>query len=274
MSFGKKDLERLAEILKLTAEQEIMPRFRRLGEGGIREKASALDLVTDADEAAEAAIKVAVARVFPNSLFIGEESVARDPSLLEKIAGAELAIIIDPLDGTTNFAWGMPLFGMLAAVVIRGETIGGIIYEPINRDFTFAIKSLGAWNRSDSGVIRDIHVAKPKAIENMVGTTSCYLIPPPTRLLVATNLNKVKATFAYRCAAHEYRIVAEGLVDFLFHYNLMPWDHAAGALIHAEAGGYSGLFDGSPYLPTKFHGGILSAPNRESWQIIHDELLR
>ena len=72
---------------------------------------------------------------------------------------------------------------------------------------------------------------------------------------------------------YEYRIVAEGLVDFSLHYKLMPWDHAAGVLIHGEAGGYSALLDGRPYLPTKFEGGIISAPNRECWQMLHDALL-
>ena len=273
MPFARKDLERLADIVTIAADQEIMPRFRRLGEGGIREKTSALDLVTDADEAAEAAIKEAVAKAFPRAVFVGEESVEKDRELLNKIADAELAIIIDPVDGTSNFAWGLPLFGVLAAVVKHGVTIGGIIYDPVGRDCTFAIKGHGAWAKSEGGATRDIRVAKPTTLANMTGTTSWYLMPEPMRSRVAANLAKIKASFAYRCAAYEYRIVAEGLVDFSLHYKLMPWDHAAGVLIHAEAGGYSALLNGSPYLPTKFQGGIISAPNHESWQMIHDALL-
>ena len=273
MPFARKDLERLADIVTIAADQEIMPRFRSLGAGGIREKTSALDLVTDADEAAEAAIKAALAKAFPKALFVGEESVEKDRSLLNKIADAEMAIIIDPVDGTSNFAWGLPLFGVLAAVVNRGVTIGGIIYDPVGRDCTFAIKGHGAWAKTESGATRDIRVAKPTSLANMTGTTSWYLMPEPMRSRVAANLAKVKASFAYRCAAYEYRVVAEGLVDFSLHYKLMPWDHAAGVLIHAEAGGYSALLDGSRYLPTIFQGGIISAPNRESWQLVHDTLL-
>jgi fructose-1,6-bisphosphatase/inositol monophosphatase family enzyme len=273
MPFARRDLERLADIVTIAAGQEIMPRFRSLGEGGIREKTSALDLVTDADEAAESAIKAAVAKAFRKALFVGEESVEKDRSLLNKIADAEMAIIIDPVDGTSNFAWGLPLFGVLAAVVKRGVTIAGIIYDPVGRDCTFAIKGHGAWAKSESGATRDIRVSKPTTLANMTGVTSWYLMPEPMRSRVAANLAKVKASFGYRCAAYEYRIVAEGLVDFSLHYKLMPWDHAAGVLIHAEAGGYSALLDGSPYLPTKFEGGIISAPNRESWQMVHDALL-
>jgi fructose-1,6-bisphosphatase/inositol monophosphatase family enzyme len=273
MPFARKDLERLADIVAIAADQEIMPRFRSLGVGGIREKTSALDLVTDADEAAEAAIKAAVAKAFQKALFVGEESVEKDRSLLNKISDAEMAIIIDPVDGTSNFAWGLPLFGVLAAVVKRGVTIAGIIYDPVGRDCTFAIKGHGAWAKSENGATRDIRVSKPTTLANLTGVTSWYLMPEPMRSRVAANLAKVKASFGYRCAAYEYRIVAEGLVDFSLHYKLMPWDHAAGVLIHAEAGGYSALLDGSPYLPTKFQGGIISAPNRESWQTVRDALL-
>jgi fructose-1,6-bisphosphatase/inositol monophosphatase family enzyme len=274
MSFARNDLERLADILSIAADQEIMPRFRSLGVGGIREKTSALDLVTDADEQAEAAMKAAIAKAFPRAAFIGEESVEKDRGLLKLIADAELAIIIDPVDGTSNFAWGLPLFGVLAAVVARGETIGGIIYDPVGRDCTFALKGQGAWAKSESGTTRDIQVSKPTTLANMTGTTSWYLMPEPMRSRVAANIAKTRACFAYRCAAYEYRIVAEGLVDFSLHYKLMPWDHAAGVLIHAEAGGYSALLDGSPYLPSKFEGGIISAPSREIWHLLRDNLFK
>ncbi len=273
MPFARNDLERLADILSIAADQEIMPRFRSLGAGGIRQKTSALDLVTDADEQAEAAMKLAIAKAFPKAAFIGEESVEKDRSLLNAIADADLAIIIDPVDGTSNFAWGLPLFGVLAAVIAKGETIGGIIYDPVGRDCTFALKGHGAWAKSESGATRDISVSKPTTLASMTGTTSWYLMPEPLRSTVAANIAKTRACFAYRCAAYEYRIVAEGLVDFSLHYKLMPWDHAAGVLIHAEAGGYSALLDGSPYLPSKFEGGIISAPSREIWHLLRDNLL-
>jgi fructose-1,6-bisphosphatase/inositol monophosphatase family enzyme len=273
MPFARSDLERLADIVSIAADQEIMPRFRSLGEGGIREKTSALDLVTDADEQAEAVIKAACAKAFPKALFVGEEAVEKDRTLLNKIAEADMTIIIDPVDGTSNFAWGLPLFGVLAAVVVKGETIGGIIYDPVGRDCTFAIKGHGAWAKSESGVTRDIKVSKAANLANMTGTTSWYLMPEPMRSRVAANIAKTKACFAYRCAAYEYRVICEGFVDFSLHYKLMPWDHAAGVLIHAEAGGYSSLLDGTPYAPTKFEGGIISAPDKDSWHIIRDGLI-
>ena len=85
MTFRRTDLDRLAAIMTEAAETQIMPRFRSLGDGGIREKTGALDLVTDADEKAEWQIRDACAKAFPTARFIGEESVERDRSLLDGI---------------------------------------------------------------------------------------------------------------------------------------------------------------------------------------------
>ena len=87
MSFSRADLDRLSHIMAEAAETEIMPRFRSLEDGGIREKTGALDLVTDADEQAEWRIRDACAKAFPHALFVGEESVARDEALLVEDQG-------------------------------------------------------------------------------------------------------------------------------------------------------------------------------------------
>ena len=273
MRFSRANLDRLSAILAEAAEIEIMPRFRSLGEGGIREKTGALDLVTDADENAEWRIRDACAIAFPDALFVGEESVARDPSLLLKIKDANLCIIVDPVDGTSNFAWGLPLFGVMAAVVTRGRALAGLIYDPVGRDWRKALKGEGAWAENAIGSTRDLRVAKPAALAEMTGLTSWYQMPEPQRSRTVANLAKTKACFNYRCAAYEYRMISEGLCHFSLHYKLMPWDHAAGVLIHAEAGGFSALFDGTPYDATRHEGGIISAPDRETWEVIKAELV-
>jgi len=273
MTFSRADLDRLSTILAEAADAEIMPRFRSLEDGGIREKTGALDLVTDADEQGEWMIRDLCAKAFPNALFVGEESVARDKALLGKIGGADLAIIVDPIDGTSNFAWGLPLFGVMAAVVSRGQTIAGLIYDPVGQDWHKGLKGEGAWGESMHGYIRELKVAKPDALAEMTGLSSWYLMPEPQRSKTVASLAKTKACFNYRCAAYEYRLIAEGLVHFSLHYKLMPWDHAAGVLIHQEAGGYSALLDGMPYDATKHEGGIISAPDRETWELIRRELV-
>jgi fructose-1,6-bisphosphatase/inositol monophosphatase family enzyme len=273
MTFALTDLDRLAAIMAEAADAEIMPRFRALGDDGIREKTGALDLVTDADEKAEWMMRDACAKAFPEAVFVGEESVERDRSLLAKIKDADLCIIVDPVDGTSNFAWGLPTFGVMAAVVSKGETIAGLIYDPVGRDWRKGLRGQGAWAESAQGKRTDLRVASPAPLSELLGIASWYLMPEPQRSHTTTNLAKTKACFAYRCAAYEYRIICDGLVHFALHYKTMPWDHAAGVLIHAEAGGHAAHYDGSPYRPTRHEGGLILAPDRETWEAVQRELI-
>jgi fructose-1,6-bisphosphatase/inositol monophosphatase family enzyme len=273
MAFTRLHLYTLCDIIRDAAEQEILPRFRNLEQGAIREKSSRLDLVTDADEAAEVAIRKGVAKAFPSALFVGEESVEKDKSLLAKLHHADLAVVVDPVDGTANFAWGLPLFGVLAAVVAKGETIAGLIYDPIGKDWTLGLRGEGAWGTGVTGENWDLKTAVAAPLSEMTGIASWYLMPEPMRSRVVANLAKTAAAFAYRNAAHEYRLVASGLCHFTLYHKLMPWDHAAGVLIHAEAGGYSARFDGSAYSPLHTDGGLISAPDRHSWSELREALL-
>lgn len=268
MTFSHTDLNRLCAIVAHAAEAEILPRFRALEQGGVREKTSPLDVVTDADERAEAMMRDAAAKAFPSALFVGEEAVEKDRSLLARIADADLAIIIDPVDGTSNFAWGLPLFGVLAAVTSKGETVAGIIYDPIGKDWRLGLRGHGAWALSANGQTRDLHVAKPAPLREMAGTVSWHMAAEPLRAQIAAATAKTRGAFAYRCAAHEHRLLVDGHLHYGLHYKLMPWDHAAGALLHAEAGGYAARFDGSPYAPTQSQGGLILAPDKESWSLL------
>src|SRR5260370_10101853 len=130
MPFSPDDVRRVGEILADAARAEIMPRFRRLSPDQIRQKTSAFDLVTEADEAAEAVITAALQAAFPDCAVIGEESAAKNPALLDIIARAPLAFIIDPVDGTRNFASSLPLFGVMAAVTRHRETIAARVPQP------------------------------------------------------------------------------------------------------------------------------------------------
>ncbi|MGL4443332.1 MAG: inositol monophosphatase family protein, partial [Alsobacter sp.] len=104
MTVSERDVRIIAEILRKAAHQEILPRFRRLGAGEIRTKSSAIDLVTDADEQAERVIEAGLLQAFPGVVVVGEEGVASDPSRLDRLGDADLAILVDPVDGTANFA--------------------------------------------------------------------------------------------------------------------------------------------------------------------------
>jgi fructose-1,6-bisphosphatase/inositol monophosphatase family enzyme len=252
---SKIDVTTLSDLLRRAAKAEILPRFRRLGSDDVHAKSEATDLVTEADLQAERMIKAEAETLWPDALFIGEESVAADPALLGKLKGAELAIIVDPVDGTFNFASGIPAFGVMASVVANGETIAGIIYDPMGDDWVIAEKGAGAWLTRPSGETQRLSVAKPVALDQMVGMASTGFFAPGKRAEILGNLAKVRFLTNYRCAAHEYRTFAGGHVHYLMYNKLMPWDHLGGTLISQEAGAYAARFDGSAYLPHHVDGG-------------------
>jgi fructose-1,6-bisphosphatase/inositol monophosphatase family enzyme len=250
-----------------------MPRFRRLGAGDVRAKDGPLDLVTEADEAAERRITAALRREFPGCVVIGEEATAADPGLLKTIADADLAFVVDPVDGTSNFAWGMPLFGCMAAAIMRGEVVAGVIHDPVIGSSAMALRGEGAWNAEADGRRNDLRVAAAVPLAEMAGAVSWRFLPEPSRSRVQNNVHRVAASFQYRCAAHEYRLVAAGHCHYVLFGKLMPWDHAPGWLLHREAGGYSAQFDGSPYRPTVTAGGLICAPDEASYLALRAALL-
>jgi fructose-1,6-bisphosphatase/inositol monophosphatase family enzyme len=267
------DVTKLADLLRDAAKTEILPRFRRLGGDDVRAKSEPSDLVTEADEAAERMIRRELDAFAPGALFIGEESVAADPTLLGKLADADFAVVVDPVDGTFNFASGIPAFGVMASVVWKGETVAGIIYDPMGDDWIMAEKGAGAFLRRPDGEAIRLSVDRPKPIADMVGMASAGYFFGDERERILSNLAKVRMFASYRCAAHEYRTFASGHVQFVLYNKLMPWDHLAGTLIGTEAGGYVARLDGSPYLPHHVEGGLLAATDKESWQELRNEII-
>ena len=272
MRFDEKDIGWLADLLARAADQEIMPRFRRLEGGDVQQKTSAADLVTVADVNAERAITEALSERFPGALILGEETYERTPELLDGLASADLAFVIDPIDGTFNFASGTPLFGVMLAVVAAGETVAGLIYDPVGREWLTAVRGAGSRCFSLSGEGAACHVAERRPVSASTGSVSWQSVEEPLRSRLARNHAKCLAQVGYRCAAHEYRMLALGHMHFALYSKLMPWDHLAGLLIHEEAGGYSARFDGSRYRPGDTDGGLLIAPDKTSWEEFRREL--
>lgn len=267
--FDESRIDDLAALLAEAAKAEIMPRFRRLEAQDIRQKSSPADLVTEADVLAERMITARLLEAWPQAIVVGEEAVSADPSRLDGLADAPLAFVLDPVDGTFNFASGMPLFAVMLAVVVRGETVAGIIHDPVGGDWLIGAKGGGSFVRATDSSRNRVRVAEAVPVPEMTGAMSWQFLPEPQRTRMAANQARIRATVGYRCAAHEYRLVACGHAHFALYSKLMPWDHLAGVLIHAEAGGYSARFDGSAYRAGMVDGGLLAAPDRESWQALH-----
>ncbi|WP_431285403.1 inositol monophosphatase family protein [Humitalea sp. 24SJ18S-53] len=261
-------------ILREATRTEILPRFRRLTEDAVRAKNGPQDIVTDADEAAERRITAALHARFPGCLVVGEEACESDPSLLQQIADAPLSFMVDPVDGTSNFAAGLPLFGVMAAAVSHGRVIGAWIHDPLGNDTAIALAGQGAWIADAAGrKLSDLRASTAKPVGEMVAAISWRYLPKPQQAEVAGRLPAFAAVVGFRCSAHEYRALAGGHLDVLLYNRLKPWDHAPGWLLHQEAGGFAARFDRSGYNATTHDGGLILAPDEASWEAARTALL-
>jgi fructose-1,6-bisphosphatase/inositol monophosphatase family enzyme len=270
VTFSAANLATLTELLREVGRTEIMPRFRNMRDGAVRQKTGPLDLVTDADEAAEQWLTEVLGQQFPSAVVIGEEATSADPTRLRLLADAELAIVVDPIDGTSNYAAGLALFGVMAAVLVRGEVVAAAIHDPIGGDTALALRGKGAWTETPDGQRATLHVAAPVPVAMMSGNVSWRFLPEPTRSIVCANLPRVGGSWDYRCAAHEYRLAGTAISC---SSTGCCRGHAPGWLLHREAGGYSARLDGSDYRPTVTGGGLICAPDRESWEALRETLL-
>jgi fructose-1,6-bisphosphatase/inositol monophosphatase family enzyme len=259
-------------LLRHVARAEVMPRFKNLGQDDVRAKSGPLDPVTVADEAAERALTQGLIRLFPGDEVIGEEAVSRGEASVERLRAPGRVWVLDPIDGTANFAAELPLFGIMAALVEADEVQAGFIFDPVSDDCAYALKGQGAYLRAHDGTARRLHVSAPVPVEQMVGSMSWRYMQEPMRSHVLHRLDRLAAVTDYRCAAHQYRMLSAGHVHVQMFRKLLPWDHAAGVLLHAEAGGHSARFDGTPYRPSDTQGGLLLAPDRLSWQALYNAL--
>lgn len=261
------DPDTVTEYLREVAELDILPRFRALAEHHVMEKTPG-DLVTVADLDAERRLTRLLQDHLPGSVIVGEEAAHRSPEILRRLEGDAPVWVIDPVDGTQNFAHGRTPFVIILAYICDGVTCGAWIHDPVGGDT--AVAETGSGARLDGRALR---VAAGDAIGRMTGPINSDAYGRAFR----DKIRPKKAAFArverYRCAGFGFRRLAEGKDHFSLYKRLWPWDHAAGVLLHREAGGYSARVDGGPYRPADRVAGLLSAPDEDTWRRI-DEFLR
>ena len=138
------DIDRVSRLIIEAADEEIMPRFAKLAAGDVREKAPG-DFVTVADEAMEHRLTALLQDLLPGSVVVGEEAAARDGAVLHRLATDDPVWIIDPVDGTSNFAHAKGDFGVMVALIAGGHGVAGWIYDPVGRRMATAEIGAGAW---------------------------------------------------------------------------------------------------------------------------------
>ncbi len=186
------------------------------------------NIVTQADIEAERRIKAIIARDFPEHSFLGEEE--------GKHGEGEHVWLIDPIDGTTNFAHGVDYFCTSIGLARGDELVCGAVYNPVHNRLYSAYKGKGAWlNR------KKISVSKTAKLEDSLVVSG---FPYSNRLLEEKTILSTKALYGncqdirrFGSAALDLCAVAQGTCEAFFEYDLKPWDVAAGVLIAREAGG-------------------------------------
>lgn len=261
MSILTTNPERVVELMKTAAADIIMPRFQSLQAGEIDEKDGG-ELVTVADIETEKWLTARLPELLPGSVVVGEEAVFADKDVFSRLAGDDPVWVIDPIDGTWNFAHGRETFAILIALVHRGEVISGWIYEPVSG--TTVIGTRGEGVTFDGSPVRLRERDHPGEV---IGTAARYLFER-----AETRTDVVQQVFRPNCAGHEYVLILSGERAFSAYTKLLPWDHAAGSFLVREAGGFSGLLDHGTYNLAFPDGDLLTAESPEMWHSIRDVL--
>ncbi|MGB8180917.1 MAG: inositol monophosphatase [Stellaceae bacterium] len=254
------DPEAVARLIRETAQSVILPRFGTLKREDVREKAPG-DLVTIADLETERRLAARLTEFAPGSAILGEEAVATDPGRMSLAATCDSLWIVDPVDGTANFARGQPGFAVIVAYVERGRTHGGWIFDPLGDRLVWAQAGAGAWS---NGRRLRVTPAPPQPVGAAYGRTAGRV-----RLAKAIEQAGMR-TRNVGSSGIEYINLALGEAHFALHSRSLPWDHAAGMLIAAEAGGRAAFLDETHYTPGIHDRPVLAASDAFCWMRVRD----
>ncbi|WP_232493240.1 inositol monophosphatase family protein [Novosphingobium kaempferiae] len=227
-------------IMREASDRAILPHYQKLAASEIDAKAPD-DVVTIADKQAEAMLTERLSALLPEAAVVGEEAVFADASVMEQLKD-RLCWIVDPLDGTNNFAAGKPPFGVLVALADKGETIGGWILDCLTGRFCRTDLGGGAW------IDGERITAHTTGAEPPVAAISTVFLDAGAREKVLTHIAPHYTLVDIpRCAAEQYPRLVLGSNDISVFNRTLPWDHAAGVLFLNEAGGKAARPDGSAY---------------------------
>ena len=245
------------------AEPEILPRFRRCA---VKRKPDGSE-VTEADVAAERAMRQAIAQRFPDHAVLGEEDGASGPEL------AEFRWILDPIDGTASFVLGLPLFGTLVALLREDVPVVGVMHFPALGETVWAAQGQGCWFRANDGTEARVHVRPPTVLARAsVSTTGIHGSDLRNGAGIRWRLGAVMSaagTFRFVGDCYQHALVCRGVLDAAIDTEMEPWDSAALISCVEEAGGLTSTLGGER-VGAYAGGSLLSSSGSE----LHDEIVR
>lgn len=250
-------------LLRDVSQKAILPYYQKLAEHEVTAKA-ADDVVTVADNLSEDTLAEGLAKIADLPV-VGEEAAFADAAVFDRLGGD--CWIVDPLDGTRNFAKGQPPFGILIAMASGGEAHTGWIYDVLTDRFCTAHRGKGAFVNGEK------IVAKATGETPAVAAISLIFMDPARREAVKAASSDYRLVDVPYCAAEQYPRLALGVNDLSVFERTLPWDHAAGALWLNEAGGQCARLDGSPYRVDDWQRkGLLGAASPALWDEMAEKL--
>jgi len=235
------DFEPYKQVAITAAEKGARILHMRFGNISQIRKKAAQEIVTEADTESEKEIITVIHSRFPEHGILSEESGL-------KAGASDYKWIIDPLDGTVNFAHQIPIFCISIALEFQDDMVLGIVFNPLNAELFSAIKGQGAQLNG-----QPIHASAISTItDSLLVTGFAYNVNEIFEPVITRYGNCLKAAQGMRrlgSAALDLCYVACGRFEGYWEQNLKPWDTAAGALIAAEAGGQVTTFSNQPYTP-------------------------
>jgi myo-inositol-1(or 4)-monophosphatase len=235
------DFEPYMQVAISAAEKGALILISRFGNIFQVRKKAAQEIVTEADTESEKEIIAVIHSHFPEHGILSEECGL-------KIGASDFKWIIDPLDGTVNFAHQVPIFCMSIALAFKDDIVLGVVLNPLSGEFFSAIKGQGARLNGQSIQVSSISTMT----DSLLVTGFAYNVREFIGPVITRFGNCLKAAQAIRrlgSAALDLCYVACGRFEGYWEQNLKPWDTAAGALIAAEAGGQVTTFSNQPYTP-------------------------
>lgn len=259
MNRVNKTLDRaVADLMRQVARDVVLPRYQNLAAHEIQEKAKD-DLVTIADKESELRLNEGLSSILPEAGLIGEEACAADPSIIDRLSSG-LHWIIDPIDGTGNFAAGRPPFGIMVALADNGVTQAGWILDPLTGRLCSAMLDGGAFINDAA-----VHAQGSGKTIPVAGISTLFMKAEERELFLMRAQGHLQLVDIPRCAAEQYPRIVLGQNDISVFERTLPWDHAAGVLLLNEAGGRCCRMDGSPYRVGDDRRGMLAASTPEIW---------
>lgn len=255
------DIDKVSELLRQVTADIVLPRHQKLEESEISEKQHG-ELVTVADLETEKWLTAELPNLLPGSLVVGEEAAFADPTLFEHLSDEGSVWIIDPVDGTNNFAKGSEIFATIVALLRNGKTVAGWIYEPCPDTVACGETHAGVMLAGDR-----VRLGRVPEDARCDGVAARYLFARAER-----DTTFIDTVYRPTCVGHEYIQIMRGERRFTAYTKLMPWDHAAGSFMIGEAGGRSALLDGSAYDVAHPVGDLLSASDDDSWRRVQSIL--